>query len=164
MDEIAEFAAHAKLFSTQVAFGTERQESMNSPAPQNALVRRYSVIAIITGALVLIQAVLAGRGMFVNFDLIKVHGYVGEITFVAALFLLVAAWLGRQEGVTTTTEITLGMLLIVLLAAQFALGYGGRDSGTAASLHVPNGILITATISALIALSLRRPYPSPPAA
>ena len=32
--------------------------------------------------------------------------------------------------------------LVVLVVVQIGLGYGGRDSGTAASLHVPNGVLI----------------------
>jgi hypothetical protein len=156
---------HAKLFRAHAPEIAEETISMNIAAPsQNSLVRRFHVIAILAGVLVLVQAFLAGRGLFLDFDLIKVHGYVGEITFVVALFLLVAAWIGRQEGVFTTTEVSLCVVLIVLLAVQFALGYGGRNSGTAASLHIPNGILITGVVSALIALSLRRPASSPPAA
>jgi hypothetical protein len=125
-------------------------------ANANVLARWFPNIAIAVGVCVFLQAILAGRGWFIDYDLIKVHGYVGEITFVLTLLLLISAWLGRQAGLIGIVELGLTALLMVLLVAQLALGYSGRDSGTAASLHVPNAILITGITAALITLGQRR--------
>lgn len=122
----------------------------------NALVRNFPWLTVLTGALILLQAVLAGRGWFVDYDLIEVHGYVGDATFIAAILLVIGAWLGRQSGELGTRELGLSIALLLLIIAQFALGYGGRDSQDAAALHIPNGVLITGVVSALIALSFNR--------
>ena len=126
----------------------------------NALVRWFPWLTVITGALVLVQAILAGRGWFIDYDLIKVHGYVGDATFVAVILLVIGAWLGKQAGVMSTAELVLAIALMLLVFAQFALGYGGRDSATARALHIPNGVLIMGIVSSLIGISFtRRPTP-----
>jgi hypothetical protein len=127
-------------------------------AAPNGLVRSYPWLALLTGMTILLQAILAGRGWFVlgSHNLIEVHGVIGNLTFILVLLLVVGAWLGRQSGVMTNTELVLSVALLVLTAAQLGLGYSGRDSGTAASLHIPNGILITGLGSALIAISFMR--------
>jgi hypothetical protein len=132
------------------------EQSIDNSQTANGLVRSYPWLAVLTGAAVLLQAILAGRGWFVDYDLIEIHGFVGNVTFVLVVLLVVGAWLGRQAGVMTNTELILSVALLALTAAQFGLGYGGRDSQTAASLHIPNGILVTGLTSALIALSFIR--------
>jgi hypothetical protein len=132
------------------------EQSIDNSQTANGLVRSYPWLAVLTGAAVLLQAILAGRGWFVDYDLIEIHGFVGNVTFVLVVLLVVGAWLGRQAGVMTNTELILSVALLALTAAQFGLGYGGRDSQTAAALHIPNGILVTGLASALIALSFMR--------
>ena len=134
-------------------------ESRTQPiAAPSGLVRAYPWLAVLTGMSVLLQAILAGRGWFVlgSHNLIEVHGVVGNLTFILVLLLVVGAWLGRQAGVMTNTELILSVALVVLTAAQLGLGYSGRDSGTAASLHIPNGILVTGLTAALIAIRFMR--------
>jgi hypothetical protein len=48
--------------------------------------------------------------------------------------------------------IATNVLLAILVIIQFGLGYGGKNNATAASLHVPNGVLImgVATVVACI--------------
>jgi uncharacterized membrane protein len=115
-------------------------------------------LAVLTGMAVLLQAILAGRGWFMlgSHNLIEVHGVIGNLTFILVLLLVVGAWLGRQARVMTNTELILSIALVILTAAQLGLGYSGRDSGTAASLHIPNGILVTGLTAALIAISFMR--------
>ena len=132
------------------------EQSIETGKSVNGLVRSYPWLTVLTGMSVLLQAILAGRGWFMDYDLIEVHGVIGNLTFLLVILLVIGAWLGLQAGVMTNTELILSIALIVLTAAQFGLGYGGRDSRTAASLHIPNGILITGLTSALIAISFIR--------
>lgn len=129
---------------------------MQQQESSNVLVRSYPWIALLAGVFVLIQAILAGRGWFIDYDLIEVHGLAGNITFLLAIVLVIGAWIGRQTGVMTNTELILSGVLLILTAAQFGLGYGGRDSQTAASLHIPNGVLITGFTTALITIAFMR--------
>ena len=124
--------------------------------PASPVIGWFPILTVITGALVLLQAILAGRGWFIDYDLIEVHGYVGNATFIAAMVLVVGAWLGRQRGSMGTAELALSLGLLILTVAQIGLGYGGRDSQTAASLHIPNGILVTGISAALITLAYAR--------
>lgn len=132
------------------------EQSIDQQRTTSGLVRSYPWLTVLTGTAVLLQAILAGRGWFVDYDLIEIHGFVGNVTFLLVILLVVGAWLGKQAGVMTNTELILSVALLALTAAQFGLGYGGRDSQTAASLHIPNGILVTGLTSALIALSFMR--------
>jgi hypothetical protein len=132
------------------------EQSIETGKSVNGLVRNYPWLTVLTGMSVLLQAILAGRGWFMDYDLIEVHGFVGNVTFLLVILLVIGAWLGRQAGVMTNTELIVSIALIALTAAQFGLGYGGRDSRSAAALHIPNAILITGLTSALIAISFIR--------
>ena len=132
------------------------EQSIQTDKSVNGLVRNYPWLTVLTGMSVLLQAILAGRGWFMDYDLIEVHGFVGNVTFLLVILLVIGAWLGRQAGVMTNTELILSIALIALTAAQFGLGYGGRDSRSAAALHIPNAVLITGLTSALIAISFIR--------
>lgn len=131
---------------------TERETDVGA----NPVVGWFPILTVITGVLVLIQAVLAGRGLFFDYDLIEVHGFAGNATFIAAILLVIGAWLGRQRGVMGMVELVLSLALLILTVAQIGLGYGGRESPWAASLHIPNGILVTAISAALITLAYSR--------
>lgn len=119
-------------------------------------IRGFKIAAIATSVLVVIQAFLAGRGFFIDYDLIKLHGNIGSITFIAALLVLWFAFAGMKEGSLDRIDVAIGVVMVLLLFAQFGLGYGGRDSRTAASLHIPNGVLITGATFALMTRAFSR--------
>ncbi len=90
-------------------------------------------VAVMTATLVMVQALLAGRGWFVDVGLIDVHGWVGNATFLAAIALLVAAFAAWRRGTLGRGVIILSGLLLVLVVAQLGLGYSGRESAAAAA-------------------------------
>lgn len=103
--------------------------------------------------LVLIQAALAGRGLNFGGNWIDIHGGVANLTGLAVVAQLVLVFVAGLGGRAKMPLIATNVLLIILVFVQFGLGYGGRDSATAASLHVPNGVLIfgVATVAACLA-------------
>lgn len=114
-------------------------------------------VAGVTAVLVLIQAALAGRGWFLNDpDLIDLHGWVGNATFVAAIALAALAYAAHARGALGRLELGLSALLVVLVVAQLGLGYGGRENGDAAAWHIPTGVLIFGVTAALLGLSVPR--------
>src|ERR687893_669270 len=79
----------------------------------------------ITMALVLIQAVLIGQGLFLGDpSRTTLHGWIGN-----------------------------SVLVVVLTVAQIGLGYSGRGGGVPAALHIPNGVLIATLLAALLTVS-----------
>ena len=117
-------------------------------------VRSFRWVAALTALLVLVQAALAGRGLFVDFDLIEVHGWVGNATFLVAAAQVALAVAGYGRRSLSRVELGLSALLLVLVVAQLGLGYAGRESAGAASWHVPNGVLIFGVATALLTLGL----------
>ena len=125
-----------------------------------AVAQGYRGVVVATAALVLVQAVLAGRGWFVDLGLIEVHGWVGNVTFLGAIAQAALAFAGWRGGALGRAEVVLGALLVALIVAQLGLGYSGRESAGAASWHIPNGVLIFGVDAATLALALagrRRP-------
>ncbi len=118
--------------------------------------RAFRWAATVTTVLVLVQAVLAGRGWFVDAGLIEIHGWVGNATFLAVVGQVVLAYAARRRWAAGGTELGLTTLLLVLVIAQIGLGYSGRESSGAASWHVPNGVLIFGVTAAILALALPR--------
>ena len=117
-------------------------------APDRAAVARpglvtpYKALAALTAALVLIQALLAGRGWFLDADLIRVHGYVGNAVFLAVVAQAGLAVALGPRGALRSQLLLVAGAIAVLAVAQIGLGYAGRDSAEAAAWHVPNGVLI----------------------
>jgi hypothetical protein len=120
----------------------------------NPLVVWYPWVAALTALSVLAQAFMAGRFLYEGSDLVEEHGFLGNLTFILVILLVVGAWLGRQAGVMTTVDLGLSLLLLVLVAAQFGLGYS--DSTSASALHIPNGVLVTGLTFAVISRAFTR--------
>jgi hypothetical protein len=116
----------------------------------------YRWVTVLTVGLVLVQAILAGRGWFVDLDLIDVHGLVGNLTFLVAIGQAALAYLGRSRGGVGRLELGLSGALVLLVVAQLGLGYGGRETAGAAAWHVPNGVLIFGIATALMTLGFKR--------
>lgn len=91
-------------------------------------------LAAITAALILVQAVLAGRHLFGTWS-ITVHGVLGNVTFMVAVILAVAITVTRTKRAAWT-----GWILVILLTAQIGLGYSSRSSLEAGAWHIPLGV------------------------
>ena len=111
-------------------------------------------LAGITLALVLVQAVLIGQGLFLGDpSRTALHGWVGNVTFVGAIVLAGLSVISVRRGVIGRPVLGLSVLVALLTVAQIGLGYAGRRGGIAAALHIPNGVLIAALLAALLAIS-----------
>lgn len=118
---------------------------MTSPtiaATRPQFARALPYLAAATSALVLIQAVFAGRGLFINTDELNIHGILGNISFVMALSQVGFVLLAGYRGPAKAALLGMSVSLVVLMVAQLGLGYSGRDGGQPAAWHVPNGVLI----------------------
>jgi heme A synthase len=106
----------------------------------------FQIAAGLFTVLVLVQAVLAGRGWFIDLDLIDIHGMVGNLVFLNAVALVAIARFAMPESNERKTLVIMSGLLVLLVVAQIALGYSATSSDSpsaeAASLHIPNGVLI----------------------
>jgi hypothetical protein len=111
--------------------------------------------AILLAVLVLVQALLAGRGWFHDYGLIETHGIIGNVTFLVAVATAVLAYMVGVPGGLGKQLIGLSGVLVVLVIIQTGLGYGGRTNAEAASWHIPNGVLIFGLTSALLMLVLQ---------
>jgi hypothetical protein len=132
------------------------QGPSNSTGNSVDVVSWFRIASIVTAVLILTQVVLAGRGWFIDYDLIETHGVLGNVTFIGALALAVLGVLGYRRNELDRIDAIVAVLLLLLTAAQIGLGYGGRDSSTAASLHWPNGVLISLLTAILIGRSMPR--------
>jgi hypothetical protein len=104
--------------------------------------RVAGVLAWVVPAGILVQAILAGQGWFVDQGLLGLHGGVGH--GVLTLAILVAGWAWWRRP--TWTIVLLASAGVLGLIAQTGLGYTGRRGGVAlaSSLHVPLGTLLLA--------------------
>jgi hypothetical protein len=111
-------------------------------------------LAGITMALVLLQAVLIGQGLYLGDpSRTALHGWVGTVTLVGAIILAGFVALGVRRGELRRPALGLGVVIAILMIAQIGLGYSGRGGGMPAALHIPNGVLIASLLVALLATS-----------
>jgi hypothetical protein len=140
------------------AMATTRLETESDMA-RPGLLPALKVVAWLFVALVLVQALLAGRGWFIDADLLDVHRSVGMVVIVVAVVQAALAFAVFGWGRAGRPIVLAGAALLVLTVIQFALGMASDDSASAAAWHIPNGVLIfglaTATTSMLV--RVRRP-------
>ena len=99
--------------------------------------RAYRLTGYVLAVAVLLQAVVAGRSLFGDWD-IEVHGWMGNGSFVLGLVLVALTIRCRTGRPAVLTAIALAAALF----AQVGLGYAGRSALSAAAWHVPLGVLI----------------------
>ena len=108
-------------------------------------------ISGITMALVLLQAVLIGQGLYLgDQSRTALHGWIGSVTFVGAIVLASLVALGVRRGELSRPALGLAAVIALLTIAQIGLGYSGRGGGMPAALHIPNGVLIASLLAALL--------------
>jgi hypothetical protein len=106
------------------------------------LFRAFSIVAHLVALLVLVQAVLAGRGQFVDDDFMTMHEMNGSLVWLLALAQPILLFLADIGGPLKRALLGASILMFVLMTAQIGLGYAGRENGEPAALHLPNGVLI----------------------
>lgn len=126
----------------------------DNSAEVETMLQFYRVIAGITAALVLIQAMLAGQWIGGNLAVIVTHGWLGNGTFLLTLLLTGMSFLGWRQGLFDARPLAITGVIGLLLVAQLGLGYAGRSSAVAASLHIPLGVLIFGALLTLFVLVL----------
>lgn len=102
-----------------------------------ALARLRRPLAGLVAGLILILAVIAGRGLFDTWGF-EVHGYVGNAVFALVVVNLALAIVARAPR----SQVGLAVAILVLAFAQVGLGYVGREQLEAAAWHIPNGVLL----------------------
>ena len=101
-------------------------------------VLRFRVAVAVLAGLVLVQAALAGQFLTSSRGAMTPHRLIGEGLGLVALGVV---WAGYRLRVVERERWWLSLCLLVLVVAQTGLGFAGRDSTAAASLHVPVGVL-----------------------
>ena len=122
---------------------TAEYASLTTPAATRpSLVQALRYVTPLAPLTILIQAFFAGRGLFLDNDLIDVHGVLGNVTLLLVIVQAALVLFAGLRGSTRIPLIVVSVLLVVLVIVQIALGYSGRDGGQAAAWHVPNGVLV----------------------
>jgi len=108
--------------------------------PPGALVA-YRVLVNIFGVLVLVQAALAGQFLNGQGGLRQTHQLLAVAVFpvLSVLLVVLAALSLRRAG---SGPLVLSAVLLVLAVAQTGLGFVGRSSLGAASIHIPLGVAL----------------------
>jgi hypothetical protein len=119
------------------------------------MLRLHGILVGVTTLGVFVQAVLAGRGQFIDHTFIDIHGYVANAIFLLVIAQAAVALLAGVRGRFRLLLLGLNLLLLVLVFAQVGLGYAGRTSHTAASLHLPLGVLLFGLLVTAMALVSR---------
>jgi hypothetical protein len=112
-------------------------------------------VAMLFATLVLIQAVLAGTGLFLNHDLIELHGTLGGVIVVVALAQVIVAFLLGPPPAARRMISTLVVVMLILVVIQYALGLSSRGSTSAAAWHLPLGVFIYGMIAGYSATIFR---------
>lgn len=112
---------------------------MNAVSKPN-LVSPFRWLTLFTTLLVLLQAVLAGQGLFDDPDMFDIHEMVANVIFLAVLVQLILTWLLRIQGPLGKQLLIMNGILLILTIVQIALGY--QESAQATAWHIPNGVLL----------------------
>jgi hypothetical protein len=132
-----------------------QSSAVSDTATRPAMLQALRIVAPIVTLLVLIQAFFAGRGLFLDNDLLELHGQIGHLTWLLVIVQLVLVFLAGIRGPVRMPLIGVSALLLILVTVQTGLGFSGRDGGQAAAWHVPNGVLIFGMTIATMSLLAR---------
>jgi hypothetical protein len=118
------------------------QDRTDSVIARPSLVLPLKVVAGLFAALMLVQAFLAGQGIFEDPDFIDVHRTVGMVVWLVALLQVgLAVAVFGQAGLRSPVTI-LSAVIFVLVTVQLMLGFASEDNTAAAAWHIPTGVLI----------------------
>jgi hypothetical protein len=115
--------------------------------------RPLVLAAWVIPAVVLVQALLAGQGWFVDGRLFGLHGGLGHGVLLVSAVVATFAWLVGSSRVVAivSTLVTLGLI------GQTGLGYAGRrgELAVASAVHIPLGVaLLGASVAVAVLLTV----------
>lgn len=114
----------------------------------------YRWLAIVNVLGIMVQAVLASQGIFAGHrDLITGHGQFGNLLFLLVIVQAFLAFRLAAAKVFPTWIVVFNAVQVILLVAQIGLGYSTRDDTSLVAWHIPNGVLLMGTCTALAALA-----------
>lgn len=111
--------------------------------------RSMVVVAWLVPTGILIQALVAGRGLFLDPELFELHGGIGHGVLALAVVAATMFWLTPTPRMIAL----LASATVLGLIGQTGLGYTGRRSAAAiaSSLHIPLGVSLLG-LSAVVAV------------
>lgn len=101
--------------------------------------RVITFVAVLLPLGVLMTAVLAGQGWFVDASLFSLHAALGHMLTLLSVLVATFLWLLKAYRYAL-----LATVQAALFVAQTALGYTGRRGGVAvaSSVHIPIGVAL----------------------
>jgi hypothetical protein len=121
----------------------DRGSTTLSPAARRqGFVQLLPYIAPLIPLCILVQAIFAGQGMFIDTGQFDIHGGLGSLTLLLALIQAVLVFFAGFHGRGAGIALGVSLALVALIIVQLGLGYSGRDGGNAAAWHVPLGVAI----------------------
>lgn len=120
----------------------DRGSTILSPAARQGFAQVLRYVAPLIPLSILVQAIFAGQGLFVDTDSFDIHGGLGSLTLLLALIQAVLVFFAGFRGRGAGVALGVSLALVALLIVQLGLGYSGRDGGNAAAWHVPLGVAI----------------------
>ena len=109
-------------------------------------------------AAMLVQAMLAGSGLFGSPDLFELHGWIGSGVMALSAIAAVLAFASRQGAVVTFGSV----ILTAASISQIGMGYAGRRGGMPelSAWHVPLGVAMLGLAVAVAVLATLRARPA----
>ena len=125
------------------------------------LVVTYNWLTVVIALAVLLQAVLAGQGLFNSKPgLIDGHGTVGDILVVVTIFTAGLTFYLRKLGLLSTGTVIRNLVTVVVMVVQLMIGYATRNDSIAIAWHIPNGVLLMGLTTANMVLAWFTPRDS----
>ena len=121
------------------------------PSWAAVMIGLYRWLALLITILILAQAVLAGRFIFVDHDAVDIHQAVANALSVLVIAHLVLVLVTRTKWSQRVPVLT--ALLTILVIVQTGLGYAGRGSADVLAIHLPVGVLTFGVASLLTAVA-----------
>jgi hypothetical protein len=141
------------LEGNESALVMEREETKPMRRPNLAPIFRW--LTLVTAILVLLQAILAGRGLWIDPDFIDMHEIVANLLFLVVVVQLALAFAIGIPGDLGRRMKVMNAVLLVALVVQIALGYSGPESREAAAWHIPLGVFIFGLAGAIADMAPR---------
>ena len=125
----------------------------------------FRIASIATAISILVLVIFVAGGIYIEGNrglnegdpnLIEVHGILANLTLLGGIVLTVLGIIGYRRRVLDRIDLAVGILFLILTVVQISLGYEIEGSGTAGSLHWPNGVLLTILTTMLVGRSLPR--------
>ncbi|MGB3327928.1 MAG: hypothetical protein WBA46_03180 [Thermomicrobiales bacterium] len=135
-----------------------------TPAPRptgRTLLLTYSGLTVVIALGVLLQALLAGQGLFNSMPgLIDMHGTLGSLLTLVTLIAAGVAVAARNQGLLTNGAVLRSIAVVVLTIVQLVIGWATKDDASAIAWHIPNGVLLMGLTTANMVLALFAPRPA----